>query len=137
MILHSPLDIVEHHHHDGVDLFPDFGRVVPFGTGTSILYNYKDYRFKNNTDQPFQLIVYTTEEYLCGELRTSKPLENSYLVKAEDEFFSRENGVVYRNGKVYRSIVDKLNGNVIEKKLIKTNHAEVMYDTSDLTIIEE
>ncbi len=137
MILHSPLDIVEHHHHDGVDLFPDFNRVVPFGTGTSILYNYKDYRFKNNTDQYFQLLVYTTDEYLCGELRTTQPLKHSYHIKAEDEFFSRENGIVYRNGKVYRSIVDKASGNVLEKKLIKTNHAQVMYDTDNLEIIEK
>lgn len=136
MILHSPLDIVEHHHHDGVDLFPDFNRVVPFGTGTSILYNYKDYRFKNNTDQHFQLIVYTTDEHLCGELRTTKPLEHSYHIKAEEEFFSREDGMVYRNGKVYRSVIDKNTGNVIDKKLIKTNHAQVMYDTIGLDIVE-
>lgn len=137
MILHSPLDIIEHHHHDGVDLFPDFNRVVPFGTGTSILYNYKDYRFKNNTNQPFQLIVYTTDEYLCCELRTTKPLEQSYHIKAEDEFFSRENGIVFRNGKVYRSVVDKTSGNIIDKKLIKTNHAQVMYDTTNLEITEK
>lgn len=136
MILHSPLDITEHHHHDGVDLFPDFNRVVPFGTGTSILYNYKDYRFKNNTNQPFQLVVYTTDEYLCGELRTTKPLEYSYHIKSEDEYFSREGGIVYRNGKVYRSVVDKTSGNIIDKKLIKTNHAQVMYDTTNLEIIE-
>ena len=137
MILHSPLDIVEHHHHDGVDLFPDFNRVVPFGTGTSILYNYKDYRVKNNTDQHFQLVVYTTDEYLCGELRTTNHLEYSYHIKAEDEYFSRENGVVYRNGKVYRCVIDKNTGNVIEKKLIKTNHAKVMYDTDNLEIIDK
>lgn len=136
MVLHSPLDVVEHHHHDGVDLFPDFNRVVPFGTGTSILYNYKDYRVKNNTQQPFQFVVYTTEEYLCGELRTTQPLEHSYHIKAEEEFFSREDGVVYRNGKVYRSVVDKNTGNVIDKKLIKTNHAKVMYDTSGLDIVD-
>ena len=137
MVLHSPLDIVEHHHHDGVDLFPDFNRVVPFGTGTSILYNYKDYRFKNNTDQLFQLVVYTTDEYLCGELRTTKPLENSYHIKAENEHFTRENGIVYRNGEVWRSVVDKTSGNVIDKKLIKTNHAQVMYSTENLKIIEK
>ena len=134
--VHHAVNRNEHHHHDGVDLFPDFGRVVPFGTGTSILYNYKDYRFKNNTDQHFQLIVYTTDEYLCGELRTTHPLENSYHIKAEDEYFSRENGVVYRNGRIFRSVVDKESGNVVEKKLIKTNHAEVMYDTSDLQVID-
>ena len=44
MVLHSDLTIAEHHHHDGLDLFPDFGRTIPFGTGTSISYNYLDYR---------------------------------------------------------------------------------------------
>ena len=45
MILHTPLEITEHHHHDALDLFPDHKRVIPFGTGTSICYNYLDYRF--------------------------------------------------------------------------------------------
>lgn len=40
LILHTPLKVVEYHHHDGVDLFPDYGRQVPFGVGTSIMYNY-------------------------------------------------------------------------------------------------
>ena len=136
MILHSPLEIVEHHHHDGVDLFPDFNRVVPFGTGTSILYNYKDYRFKNNTDQTFQLVTYTTREYLCGELRCEKPLNEAYHIKAENEYFSREDGAVYRNGEIYRTVVDKITGNIVNRKLIKINHAKVMYDTSDLEIAE-
>ncbi len=136
MILHSPLEIIEHHHHDGVDLFPDFNRVVPFGTGTSILYNYKDYRVKNNTDQNFQIIVYTTDEYLCGELRCEKSLSLSYHIYTEDEYFSRENNIVYRNGKIYRNIIDKKTGNIIKKELIKENHAKVMYDTSNLKIID-
>ena len=46
MVLHSDLTIVEHHHHDGFDLFPDYKRQIPFGTGTSIVYNYLDYRFR-------------------------------------------------------------------------------------------
>ncbi|MBE6886944.1 MAG: vancomycin resistance protein [Ruminococcaceae bacterium] len=134
MVLHSPLSVIEHHHHDGVDLFPDFNRQVPFGTGTSILYNYKDYRFTNNTDQIFQLVTYTDNEYLYGELRCEKPLNEAYHIKAENEHFSREDGVVYRNGEIYRAVVDKVTGNTIDKTLIKTNHAEVMYDTSNLNI---
>ncbi len=134
MVLHTPLEIVEHHHHDGMDLFPDFGRKVPFGTGTSVAYNYLDYRFKNNTNQPFQIIVYTTEEYLCGELRTTKPLNYSYHISCEDEYFSREGENVYRNNKILRLIIDKRTGNEISKDVIKTNHAKVMYDTSNLDI---
>ncbi len=136
LVLHSPLTITEHHHHDGVDLFPDFGRVVPFGTGTSILYNYKDYRFKNETDMDFQLIVYVDDEYLVGKLLRSDTMPHSYHINVEDEFFSRENGVVYRNNKIFRNTIDIHTGNVIRRKLIKTNHAKVMYDTSNLEIRE-
>lgn len=136
MILHTPLDIIEHHHHDSIDLFPDFGRQVPFGTGTSVAYNYLDYRFKNNTNQDFQIIVYTTDEYLCGEIRTNNELEQSYHIDCEDEYFSREDNVVYRNNKIFRRIIDKKTGNQVSKELIKSNHAKVMYDTSNLDIIE-
>lgn len=136
MILHTELEITEHHHHDNLDLFPDFKRVIPFGTGTSIMYNYLDYRFKNNTDNTYQLIIYTTAEYLCGELRSNKEEKYSYHIHAEDIFFSRENGVVYRNGKVYRTKIDKTTGNTITKELIRENHAKVCYDTSNLEIID-
>ena len=134
LVLHSPLTICEHHHHDGVDLFPDFGRVVPFGTGTSILYNYKDYRFVNKTPYTFQIAVYTDDEYLVGYLLCSDNLSNTYHIKVEDEFFSRENGTVYRNNRIYRHTIDVITGNIIEKQLVKTNHAKVMYDTSNLEI---
>ena len=128
LVLHSPLEIVEHHHHDGYDLFPDFGRQIPFGTGTSIFYNYLDYRFKNNTKHTFQLIVYVTETHLCGELRCDSELDISYHVKCEDErFIEREDGI-YRTGKVWRECIDKATGKCIERKLIKENNAKVMYD---------
>jgi len=134
LVLHAPLKITEHHHHSGMDLFPDFGRQIPFGTGTSIVYNYIDYRFRNDTDKTFQLIVYTTDEYLCGELRCSESLDIKYHIKAENERFVRENGVVYREGEVYRECVDKITGNTVSRELIKSNHARVMYDTSNLVI---
>lgn len=135
MVLHTPMRIVEHHHHDGIDLFPDYGRQVPFGTGTSIFYNYLDYRFTNPTDISFQLIVYTSEKYLHGQIRADKPMSCKYHIKSEDEFFSEENGCVYRNGKVFRECVDVKTGCLISREPIKTNHARVMYDTSGLDII--
>lgn len=134
MVLHSPLSVVEHHHHDGIDLFPDFGRKVPFGTGTSVFYNYIDYRVLNPTEQPFQLIVYTTDEYLCGELRTTQPLPYAYHISCEGEGFVREDGVVYRVGQVFRAVVDKRTGDTLSKVCIKQNHARVLYDTAALEV---
>lgn len=137
MVLHSDMEIVEHHHHDGLDLFPDYQRKIPFGTGTSIVYNYLDYRFRNTTDRTYQLIVYTSPEYLCGELRADKPQRNKYHIKAENVFFSRENGIVYRNGEIYRIKIDGKTGNHLEKKQIRKNHARVLYDTSNLEIVAD
>lgn len=136
LVLHSPLTVTELHHHDGLDLFPDFGRVVPFGTGTSILYNYLDYRFANNTLNTYQLVVYNTEEYLHGELRCDFPLPVRYHIHVEDEYFSREPDGVYRNGRVIRRCVDKHTGKLLSQEVIKVNHAKVMYDTSGLTLVD-
>lgn len=134
MILHSELTITEHHHHDGIDLFPDFKRQIPFGTGTSIVYNYLDYRFVNNTNLTYQLIVWTDGQYLRGELRADKAQDFSFHIHAENEFFSEENGVVFRNGIVVRDTVDRKSGNIASSEIIRNNHARVMYDTSHLVI---
>jgi len=76
------------------------------------------------------LITYTTEDFLCGEIRADKPLNFKYHIKIEDEFFSEENNQVYRNSKVYRHCIDIKTGNLLSKELIKTNHAKVMYELS-------
>jgi len=135
MILHTDMKITEHHHHDQIDLFPDFKRVIPFGTGTSIMYNYLDYRFENTTNLTYQLIIYVTDEYLCGELRADNRQDYKYHILAEDVFFSKEKDGVYRNGKVYRLKNDCKTGNCIKKELIRSNHAKVCYDTSHLELV--
>lgn len=137
MVLHSELTIVEHHHHDGLDLFPDFGRQIPFGTGTSISYNYIDYRVKNNTGNTYQLRLCVDGEYLRGELRATDQQPHTFHIHAESEYFSRENGIIYRNGQVYRDIIDRLTGRCLESQLIRTNHARVMYECPPSIVIQE
>ena len=136
MVLHSPLDIIEHHHHDDYDLFPDCERKVPFGTGTSIAYNHIDYRVKNNTDITFQLVVYVSKTHLCGELRANKPLDLEYEIVSENEHFVRENDAVYRKGSVCRKGIDKKTGEILFTELLRVNNAKVLYDTSSLIISE-
>lgn len=136
MVLHTPLTVTEYHHHDGVDLFPDFGRKVPFGTGTSVLYNYIDYRFKNETDQCYQLHVWLQDGYLHGELRAERELPERYHVRAQDEYFSREGDTVYRNNCIVRTCIDKQTGKVLSSAVLKKNHARVLYDTTGLTITD-
>ena len=137
MILHTPLEITEHHHHDALDLFPDYKRVIPFGTGTSICYNYLDYRFFNPTDNTYQLLAWVDEQYLCGELRAVKNQPHKYHIKAENEYFSLEDDGVYRNGEVYRREVDIISGKTVKRELIRKNHAKIAYDTTNLTLIDK
>ena len=127
-MLHTPLQVTEHHHHDGLDLFPDYGRQIPFGTGTSILYNYLDYRFYNPTDQTYQLIVYPDEKYLCGEIRAEHPLPVKYHIRVEDEKFIREGEDIFRISKIYQEVIDIRTGKQISKTLLKENHAKLMYE---------
>jgi len=128
LVLHSPLDILEHHHHDGIDMFPDYGRQVPFGCGTSIMYNYLDYRFKNNTETAFQIITYTTETHLCGELRALCPQHFKYHICEEDSHFVEIDGTYFRRNAIVRKVIDKHTGNEIASKTIKRSNARVLYD---------
>lgn len=137
MVLHSELTIMEHHHHDGLDLFPDFGRQIPFGTGTSISYNYLDYRVKNETSNTYQIRLKVDDEYLCGELRAEELQAYTFHIHAENEYFSKEGGIVYRNGQVYRDTIDRTTGHCLESLLIRTNHARVMYECPPSVIVHE
>ena len=128
LVLHTPLEVTELHHHSDA-LFPDVKRKSPFGTGTSISYKALDYRFKNNTDNPIQIRVWLDEEFLYGEIRSTAPLKIEYKLVEEDNHYAKdEEGVFYRNSKVYRIVTDKETNQEIKKELILNNHSKVMYD---------
>ncbi|QOR34786.1 VanW family protein [Clostridium sp. 'deep sea'] len=129
MILHSPLQIIEHHHHNQLDMFPDYGRQIPFGTGTSIMYNYKDYQFINNTDKSFQLITYTTDKHLCGELRSDQELNLSYHVVEKEHYFMKLKNKYYRHNKIFKKAINKTTGNIVSEEFILENNSLVMYDS--------
>lgn len=129
LVLNSPLEVTELHHHSDA-LFPDERRRVPFGTGTSVLNNYVDYRFKNTTDQNVQIAVWIENGELCGELRSEKAYPFRYKLVEENHRFRKENGKFYRISKVYRIVIERENNAEIKKELILDNHSLVMYDYS-------
>ena len=129
LVLNSPLEVTELHHHSDA-LFPDERRRVPFGTGTSVLNNYVDYRFKNTTDQNVQIAVWIENGELCGELRSEKAYPFRYKLVEENHHFRKENGKFYRISKVYRIVIERENNAEIKKELILNNHSLVMYDYS-------
>jgi len=64
--------VVEHNRH-GFDAFPDDRRVLPFGSGATVFFNYGDLRLRNPTDRSLQLHVWLTDTELCGQIRADRP----------------------------------------------------------------
>ena len=130
MVLHTPMKVTELHHHSDA-LFPDAGRRVPFGTGTSIVYKNCDYRFQNTTPYPVQVRVWIKDGMLMGEIRSVAPLTKKYRLKEEDHHYTKENDGYYRNSRVYQIVSDK-DGKEIQKNLILENHSKVMFDPNQI-----
>lgn len=127
MILHSPMVVTEFHRHSDA-LAPDEGERIPFSAGTSVYYNYLDYRFKNTTDQCVQLLLWCRDEQLFGELRSERPYPYTYTLVEEDHHFRREGEKYYRISKIYRELTHRESGAPAGKELVLDNHSEVMYD---------
>lgn len=129
LVLNSPLEVTELHHHSDA-LFPDERRRVPFGTGTSVSYNNIDYRFRNNTDQDVQILVWIEDGELLGELRSEREFPYRYKLIEENHHFKKEGDKYYRISQVYRLVIDRATNEVLNKELILDNHSAVLYDYS-------
>lgn len=127
LIVHSPLEITEFHTHSDA-LAPDEGKRVPLSAGTSVSYNNIDYRFKNTTDQTFQLMLWCEGEDLHAELRSETEFPWTYQLIEEDHHFQKEGEKFFRVSKIYRETLDRLSGQSLDKTLIWDNHSEVMFD---------
>jgi vancomycin resistance protein VanW len=127
MALHSPLDVTEHHHHS-LDLFPDSGRVLPFGSGASVYYNYIDLQLRNTTPHRLGLNVWLSGTHLHGSVWTDAAYPDSFRVEEQDHrFYRRDDGRVYRSNRLYQHRIDRRSGRRIEQRLITENDARVMY----------
>ena len=123
LALHSDLTRTEYHDHDWADLYPEFGTGFPFGTSTSTFYNYRDLRFKNDTDLTYQFIFYIKDNHLHGQLLSDKQQRNIWELSTPESFFTKEPDGVYRNGRIVR----KLANSKYEEE-IKRYHAKLLYD---------
>ncbi len=135
MFLHSPLTVVERSEHS-FDPFPDNGRVLPWGVGCSIVYNYVDLVVRNDTDLTFQVLVGVGERYLEGDLRADRPLHRSYRVFARDEQFLRYGADYFRRNEIWRTVIDTRTGNRLGEELVKRNCAQVMYRPTGVPVVD-
>lgn len=126
LILHSPLEITERHRHE-FDLFKDYSRQRPFGTGATCIYRYYDLKFQNKTDSIYQIGLTYCDGVLSGELRS---LTLPYLVYDvyEERQVIKKNvfGDYLRHNTIYRRIINtKTNKEKVE--YVTENHALMFY----------
>ena len=126
-VIHSPLTVTERHHHS-FDPFPDDGRVLPFGSGATIFYNYGDFQVKNNTSYTFQINLWITEKCLEGELRINEEIDFGYHVFEKNHKFLKIEDNYYRQNEIWRNKIAKFEGGrILDTELITKNFALVKY----------
>ncbi len=127
LFLHGPFKILERYHHS-YDVFPDSGRVLPFGSGATVFYNYVDLVVKNTSSSPIQIHVWLSGKHLKGQLLSSQSHERKFSVKEKNHLFVHWKNQWFRYNELYRET--KYKGQVESTELITTNFAPVLYKTS-------
>ncbi|MDX6374369.1 MAG: vancomycin resistance protein VanW [Nocardioidaceae bacterium] len=139
MFLHSPLTVVERSEHS-FDPFPDKNRVLPWGVGCSIVWNYVDLVVRNDTDLTFQVRTWLEDKHLRGELRADRPVDHSYKVEARGEEFIRlrhkGDERVWRRNEIWRNVIDRRTGDTVGEELLKRNCAVVKYPPPEHLVID-
>jgi len=134
MVLHTPLTVIERHHHS-FDPFPDEGRVLPFGSGASVFYNYIDFRFKNTTEYTFQIRVWVTDRHLRGAIFTKEEVANSYHIEEREHEFYKKDGKTFRRNEIWRRTVNKRTGDYEHEEMLIKNNSEVKYEVLEKQLV--
>lgn len=126
MALHTPLTVVERHHH-GYDVFPDANRTQPFGSGATCAYPHADLMLRNDTDETFQLTVRVGERDLEGSILGETPPAFRYeIVERDGEMRSEYWGGCTRHNRIVRRVFD-MDGQLLWEENAAENHAVMMY----------
>lgn len=97
LALVSGMEIIERHNHT-IDLYEEDKRYTPLGADATVVYGYKDLRFKNPLETPVFLTFQVSEEEFQGFLHTTETAP-TYSIKFERKEFD-----TYRTIETYRSI---------------------------------
>lgn len=131
MAIHSPLVVVERSNHS-FDPFPDEGRVLPFGSGAAIFYNYIDLVLHNPSTSTFQLKLKVGESQLEGELLCEQPRDFNYHIYQRGHRFTREGSRVLRENEIWRDVLTKGQNPQLERReLLYRNRVVVKYPVAD------
>lgn len=125
MVLHTPLKVSERYRHS-FDVFPDEKRRLPFGSGATCVYNYRDLVFHNTTNETFQFHFWIEEGNLCGKILSMRqPLFQYRIIEKNHRMYP--GGFAYvRENELYRQTYEE--GECIDESFLFSNQAWMMYE---------
>ncbi|TDR88143.1 VanW family protein [Enterovirga rhinocerotis] len=127
LALHSPLEVTQRANHS-FDPFPDQGRIIPYGTGAALFYNYVDLWLFNPTDRTFQIRLWLTETLLNGEIRCDGRLPHRYRIVERNAGFEQAGDRWERFNEIWRETIAKgEGGTTISTDFLYANRVRVMY----------
>lgn len=132
LALHSELDVIERHRHS-FDIFPDDDRTVPFGTGATVVYNYKDLRLINNTPHTYQYVFNITDNILKGELRASEKQKTSTYIEERDHAFIKTEQGLFRKNTIYQHRMNEGDSHKTET-LVFHNYCRCQYSLDEVSL---
>lgn len=127
LLLHAHTKIIERYHHS-MDVFPDSGRVLPFGSGATCLFNFVDLKVKNISPHPLQLKIWLTDTHLKGRILCNQRNEIKFSIKEKNHIFIKRDEKYFRYNEIWR--MAKIEGKEVWKEKIFTNFAPVLYEVS-------
>lgn len=132
LFLHTPVQIIERKHHS-IDVFPDSGRTIPFGSGSTIYYNLIDLKIKNTSKFPIQIKLWLSKTQLKGQILSIQPIEEKYHLLEKKHYFIQTKNGIYRYNEIWRNILVK--GKIIKEEKVTTNCAPVMYTPTQVDFV--
>ncbi|MFZ4648714.1 MAG: VanW family protein [Patescibacteria group bacterium] len=133
IFMHAPFETIERYHHS-LDVFPDSGRVLPFGSGATILYNFVDLKVKNISASPLQLKIWLTDNHLKGQILSPNQINLKFHLFEKNHFFIKKGQDYFRYNEIYQET--KTNGQSKSIKKITTNFAPVLYQVNQEYLLE-
>jgi len=123
--LHLGCTISERHRHS-FDCFPDSYRSVPFGAGATVNYNYVDLRFRNVSEETYQLRVSLDDEYLHIDAFADRTPRHRFRVIEENHRMVSDGDATLRENDLVRLRLD--GDSLVAREQIAHNEGRVLYD---------
>jgi vancomycin resistance protein VanW len=130
LALHSDLQVTERHR-PSFDIFPDRDRTIPFGTGATVVYNYKDLRLFNPTGRTYQFRFSLTDTMLSSSLACSDRVDHRYQLGERNARIERLTDGYVRSNEIVREKRSST-GELVEERVIFRNQCRCRYNPMEV-----